>query len=238
MRRIRWTMPIAHCNVPSKVGAANWARCWKATAQQAPVFGLNEAFLSKAVYAQLARKNNYGIAGLAKSPNPVFWDRHRIKRIKSRVVQIHPRGTSLLARRYPGLNDARYATDVTLLDKKSGVEFGVICSHWVVGPGRKLPPLWQQWARREAKRKIRRLIKAHLKAGRPVWFIGDTNVRVRLAPLVKDRFRWVKNKDIDKSGVGIPPNANVTHYAWKNFDAPTDHRNGGVRSTVTMNLSI
>ena len=229
-------LPIAHCNVPSKVGAANWARCWHAAASQAPVFGLNEAFLSKATYARLARANNHGIAGLAKSPNPVFWDRKKIKRVTGKVHRLHARGDSVLAQRYPGLNDARYATDVTLRDRATGVEFGVVCTHWVVGPGRKLPKAWQVWARREAKKGVRRLVRAHQRAGRPVWVIGDTNVRVPLAPL-RVRFRWVKNHDIDKSGLGLPAGARLLSSSWRNFAAPTDHKDGGVRSTAKIRIT-
>lgn len=232
------TLKIAQCNVPSSVGRDNWERCWRRTAAQAPIFGLQEAFLSKDVYRTLTHLSHHGVCGLAGSPNPIFWDHKIIKRKFSHVVRLHARGESLLARRFPGYNDARYATDGIFEHIETGMEFAVINTHWVVGPGKYLPTLWQKWARREAIKKVRRLVKAHLKAGRPVFVIGDTNIRVAMEPLVKNyphgSFRWIKNEDIDKSGIGIPDDMRLTDWGWENFDAPTDHKDGGVVTTVTI----
>lgn len=222
-------------NVPTKVGPANWATCFNLMADQAPVFGLNEAKHpnAKGTYRALARGRNLGVYGLRQGPNPVFWDRERFRRTASAHHRLHVRGESALARRWPGFNDARYVTEVVLRDRQDKTTHAVLCSHWVPNGG-KVPNAWRAWARAEAKRGVKRLAKAHLAQGRTVWFLGDTNIKEPFRFGGRRRFRWLKGEGIDKVGLWVPAGTTVTNARGKTFPAPTDHHRGVVgHATLT-----
>ena len=218
-------MRIAIINVPVKVGASAWERCFRETAERAPLFGINEtkSHEQRVLYRRLAREHGYGSAGMA-SPNVVFFDSARYHKISSRVVPLHPRGNGLLARRFPGFNDARSVTEVTLLDVKSGEVIVVLCTHWVP-EGRKVPGVWRAWARNESKRRIRQMMRRHMKWGRTVFLIGDTNIGGVIDMSVRG-FVWIRPEGIDKIGVGLPKGRPLQESEWHRYGAPTDHGAG------------
>lgn len=225
-------MRIAVINVPTSVGASAWERCFRETAERAPVFGVNETISreAKVLYTKLAHELNLGRACLYVSPNPVFWDRDEYERMEARVHQLHARGTSPLARRFPGFNEARSVTEVVLRDKDTNKQIVVLCTHWVP-EGKKVPAAWRAWARSESMRQIRKLIRFHMRHGRIVYVIGDTNIGGVIDMGIR-RFKWIRSDGIDKIGVAVPKGITLKNSDYHKFGAPTDHGAGVVASAT------
>lgn len=226
---ISWMEQVGIINVPTKVGESNWRACFIRADNFSEIFGINEAISrdAKRFYASIARKTYHGFFGLAKSPNPVFWDRNLYKRIRGEVHILHTRGGSTLAKRYPGFNDARYVTEVELQDRQGYVpNIVVLCTHWVP-EGKKVPEVWRKWARNEAKRKVRAIARRNLRQGKTVWFIGDTNIGEAFDFGIRGAtFEWLRGDGIDKIGVWTPKGTRVNRSHARVYPAPTDHKHG------------
>lgn len=228
-RRIRGAI----INVPTKVGADAWERCWHEAADRADIFGINEAFNphAKRLYRGLARQHGYGQYGTRQTGNPIFWDRDVYRKVSGRVHTIHGSSGGLLARRWPGFNAERQITDVVLRHRDTRQEVAVLNTHWVPNGGR-VPSIWRTWARRKSKRLTRKLIRAHLAAGRVVVFMGDTNIREEIG--LTKRMVWLRGVGIDKAGIAVPRGMRVRRKRARLFAAPTDHKHGvAFRATVT-----
>lgn len=225
-------MRVAVINVPTKVGAAAWERCFRETAERAPIFGINETISreAKRLYFDLSRDMGYGRAGLWTSPNPIFYDKDQYEYVESRIHELHPRGSSPLARRFPGFNDARSVTDLVLRDKNTNKQIAVLCTHWVP-EGQKVPKAWRAWARNESRRKIRKLIRHHLRHGRIVYLMGDTNIGGLIDMGVR-RFKWIRPEGIDKIGVAVPKGTVLKDCNYRKYGAPTDHGAGVVARAI------
>lgn len=224
-------MKIGIINIPTSVGPDSWADCFSLMAERAPVFGINEVFhpKAKALYRDLATQLKLASFGLRRGPNPIFWQRERYEKVEGERHLLHVRGQGVLARLYPGFNDARYATELVLRDRGTKQEFVVICTHWVPN-GSKVAEAWRKWARREAKRGVRKLVKRHLRAGRPVWFIADTNIKDAFG--FGKGFQWIRGAGIDKVGLWLPKGMSAKDLDANLFPAPTDHHHGVVGNAV------
>lgn len=220
---------IAVINVPTKVGPKDWETCFRRTARRAAIFGVNETFTEKAklLYRDLAREMNLGRCGLRGGPDPIFWDRDIYRQVEHMRTRLHVRGSSLLARRWPGFNEARYVNEAVLRHRATGDQQAILCTHWVP-EGRKVPAAWRKWARAESRRRVRALAVKHLAEGRPVWLLGDTNIgaEFNFKPIPGATFRWVRGKGIDKIGLWLPKGMAATDVGFELYDAPTDHKHG------------
>lgn len=225
-------MRIAIINVPTKVGAVAWERCFRETATRAPLFGINEVIAreAKRLYAAQSKTMGYGHAGLVNSPNPVFYNKALYDRMEVRVHTLHARGTSPLARRYEGFNDARSVSEVVLMERDTHKQIVVLNTHWVP-EGKKVPAAWRAWARSESKRKVRKLIRFHMKHGRIVYLIGDTNIAGVIDMGIR-RFKWIRSEGIDKIGVAVPKGTTLKTSDYHKYGAPTDHGAGVIASAT------
>lgn len=219
------TMRVAVVNVPVKVREQAWLACFYLATSATPLgaFGINEnlAPAQRRVYKQAAKALGYGRFGL-HSPNPVFWDKARWRLLEGSVHQLHPPGSSTLARRWPGYNAARSATVVVLEDRDTREQVTIVCTHWAP-QGKKVPSLWGAWARQQAKQQIRGVVRTHLRADRPVWVIGDLNVH-GLVDMAMRRFQWLRGEGVDKVGVALPRGTQLEHSSVATVPAPTDHK--------------
>lgn len=221
-------------NIPIKVGKRAWRRCFGLMARNAGIFGINECLHpdQRELFLRLARKLGLGQYGTRIGPNPVFWDARKYSLVRGRQVKLHAAGTSAKARRYPGFNEARRATDVILaVHGTNGVQIGVINVHMAPG-GKKVPTLWLIWARRQSKKVIRGLIAEHHEAGREVVVIGDTNI---FREFVLGTVRWLRARGVDKVGIALTSAARLVRHRVRLVDAPTDHEHGVV---VRIRLAI
>ncbi|WP_181312456.1 hypothetical protein [Nocardioides campestrisoli] len=227
------TMRAVVINVPAGVGPDAWSDCFKlaATHSEGGVFGLNEAFTPAQgdLYERLADKLDLGRFGLA-GPNPVFWDRDRLRRVRGTRRRLHGAARGVLARQWPGFNAGREATDVVLADWTTGEETAVICTHWAP-QGPKVASRWRNRAHRVARRKVLKMIHRHLRAGRVVWLLGDFNVYapVDLAAGIDPelgRFVWLTGHGVDKVGIALPRGHQLDDTSARTFKAPSDHKHG------------
>jgi len=213
-------------NVPRKVGRANWKKCWSAAAKRTGIFGINESLTpeQRDAYAALACAEQWGQYGLRQCPNPIFWRRSRWQKVTGKVHKIHDAAPGPLRARFPGYNAPRWINEVVLKDKRTGKEVAILNTHWV-SEGKKVNAVWRPVVREQSKRAARNLVKAHQAVGRPVVFIGDTNIRKPFA--MPKGFRWIRGEGIDKIGA-----AGLARHGkpWK-FKAPTDHKHG-IAATV------
>lgn len=213
-------------NVPSSVGRSAWRECWTLMRRRTSVFGVNETFLrsAKVLYLALALATGWGQYGTRQGPNPLFWRRRRWAFVSGRRVTLH--GFGPLHDRWPGYNDARYMTVVVLRDRRDGQEHAFLVTHWVPEfPAHKLDIAWRDRMRERCIRLVSAELRDQVAAGRPAWFMGDTNMGGPIA-LDVPRFHWVRGLGIDKLGVALP--AGIRWYGGESVlvPAPTDHHHG------------
>lgn len=217
-------------NIPTKVGPENWIECWELTAEVADVFGVNENSKKKhKVYFDLAKKHNHGRYGVSNTPNPIFWDRKIYRGISGRQVRLHKAATGPLARKFPGFNAARYATEVVLRHRETKQELAFIVTHWVPN-GNKVNPVFRTASRIASKRGVTRLIRENRNEGRPTFLMGDTNIFKKFWLYA---IRWLRSQGIDKLGFAVPSGWKVSNMSSSTYPAPTDHKHG-VRGSVTL----
>lgn len=221
-------MRVGWINVPSKVGARAWARCWMLMRVHATVFGINETFMKscKRVYAGLARVNGFGQYGLRQGPNPIFYSRRVWKFVEADHVQLHGKGPN--SKKWPGFNDERYLTILVLerrLKRRQGARHAFLFTHWAAfGGNDKVPNKWVNDRHSECIDYVHDIIELGLSKGYIVHFSGDTNMGepIKLHPKMK----MLKNKGIDKYGVAFPPEFEFESGDLTEFNAPTDHKHG------------
>lgn len=211
---------VGSINIPNKVGEDNISECWERTASRSTVFGTQECFSrrQRRIYRRKMRNYSWGSRGMGASPNPIFWDKEVWEYVSHRVILLHDESGR---KDHPGFNAERYMTEVVLRHSATGVEVAFLNTHWTA-------PFWVSRvflvrARRAAKSKARKRIKAHLAAGRPVVFMGDTNIgrKIKLASV-----RWLRGKGIDKLGIALPKGWVMNIASAHTFKAPTDHGHG------------
>jgi hypothetical protein len=213
----------ATINIPIKVGEKAWEECFRETAARAPYFGVNECLSreQRALYDHLADELGLGHYGLF-GPNPVFWDQKKYRRIAGRQYQLHKGRKS----KYAGYNAARYATVVVLEDRETGEQVTVVNAH-LVPRGAKVPARWRARVRAQSLVKLTWIVQRHVRAGRAVVVMGDTNMdRPPKIPGV----RWIAGgtSGVDKIGVALPKRWKVANVHASEYDAPTDHKHGRV----------
>lgn len=224
-------MKLGVINIPYKVGPAAWEKCWTETADRAEVFGVNESFTKaqRRLYLRLAKEAGYGQYGTRVTPNPVFWDRSKWRRVEASVYEIHGRGP--LFRLFPGFNESRYVTEVVLRHRRRQREIVVLNTHWVP-EGRKVTAAFRDKARAESKAMVARLMRKHVAAGREVFLVGDLNIHASFVLPVLG-FRWARAVGVDKVGVAVPLDREVVRAEADTFPAPTDHKHGVVATIRT-----
>lgn len=232
-------VPVGVINVPTGVGRDAWEACFRLTAERTAdgVFGINETFspAQRNLYRRLSADLGLGRFGIP-GPNPVFWDQARWELVRGSRRPLHAAGQSVLARRWPGFNAAREATEVVLEDRQTGEQIAVVCTHWVP-QGPKVPAWWRDHAQRTARRRTLRIIRRHLRAGRAVLLLGDFNVYdpIDLADRIDPElgtFQWIRGRGIDKVGLALPRGHRRGRAGARTFKAPTDHHHG-VAATAT-----
>lgn len=214
-------------NVPVKVGARSWAKCWTVMANHTSVFGINESLSrrQRAVYAARCLRRGWGQYGLRNSPNPIFWDRDVWTKVKGsgRIVKLH--GPGPWAHSWPGYNGSRYAT-VIVLQRRSGQQHAIINTH-LVPNGHKVPAVWREQVRGDSFKQLAELVDDLTTFGLVVWLLGDMNVTTPFD--MGDRFRWIRGKGIDKLGVSLPDHIRITDAGFELIALPehvTDHKHG------------
>lgn len=213
-------------NIPIKVGKRAWCRCFGLMLRQTDIFGVNESLTvrQRRLYRQIAREKGWAWAG-STGPNPVFWNRRKYHLISARRVRLHPAGTSRRARLFPGYNAAREVTEVVLgVNGHPGTEVAILCWHGVPG-GIRVPRAWRDEMRALTKARIAWLTDKHLGAGRIVFSVADTNI---FRAFALGAIRWLRGRGVDKVGVAVPRNVQITAPRAYTFRAPTDHRHGVV----------
>ena len=222
---------MALVNVPVKVGARAWRRCWLVMARRSSVLVVNESLSrrQRAVYLALALARGWGQYGTRTSPNPIFYSRRVWRFAAGRVHQLH--GTGPWFEQWPGYNGARDVTILIADHRRSGLRCAILGTH-LVSEGSKVPDGWRDLVRTTSKDTLRTLVQGLMADGCVVLLAGDMNIRdpFPLGP----GFTWVRGDGIDKVGVGVPPGVELGHTAWRLVAAPTDHKHG-VTARVTLN---
>lgn len=223
---------VSTINVPWKVGSAAWAECLRRSVTPGVDFiGMNEVFTrqQKSVLAKEMGHHMLAEAGLFTGPNPLFFCSKKYGLVESRNVLLHGRGPQY--RTWPGFNERRYANDCALRDKRTGEEIGVIVTHLVPQPGKKVQKAWRAVVMYRSRLRLNRLIKRHLRVGRnEVWVLGDTNEPGDKPNLY--RVKWVRPEGIDKIGLALRKQKGtakvrmVRNIDWALYQAPTDHKHG------------
>lgn len=214
---------VALMNIPTKVGAKAWSRCFQLLVRHGDVFGINEAGSPRAkrLYRDLARAHGYGQFGLNEGPNPIFWNRNVYRFVSGHQIKIHGRGKGRLARRWPGFNGARFMTVVTLSHIPSGQLVTFLNWH-LVAPGWKVRPRWRSRMRVKSAVLIKRQVTYHRNQGRVVVGLGDAN---RDAWTVSGA-RWLHMDGPDLMLLGLPSGFHLDKADTDAFPAPTDHKHG------------
>lgn len=207
-------------NIPVKVGHAAWEECWEKTARKVDLFGVQESFRrrQRKTWRRLCKKHGWGSQGIAGGPNPVFWDKQVWTKVSGNVSQIHgPSGR----KDHPGFNAARYETTVVLRHNEFEFEATVINVHWA---SKAWVPKWFiVMARIAGKKSVREKVRKHTALGRPVIFMGDTNIYKKIN---LDSIQWVRGVGIDKLGIAVPAGWLIENLSLQPFPAPTDHKRG------------
>lgn len=210
-------------NIPTKVRAKAWERCFRLLAQHGGIFGINEAGSPRAkrLYRRLADELGYGHFGLDLGPNPVFWDRDEYRFVSGRQIKLHGRGRGKLARRWPGFNGARFLTIVTLRHRKTGQLVTVLNWH-LVAPGWKVRARWRARMRALSEEIINGQVAFHRDRGRVVLGIGDGNQDGWHVP----NARWLHREGPDLMLLALPTGVHLEQADTDVFPAPTDHKDG------------
>lgn len=214
---------VALMNIPTKVGAKAWSRCFLLLVQRGDAFGINEAGSPRAkrLYKQLAAAHGYGQFGLNEGPNPIFWNKAVFRFVSGHQIRIHGRGRGRLARRWPGFNGARYVTVVTLRHIDSGRLVTFLNWH-LVAPGWKVRRRWRSRMRAKSAALIKRQVTFHRSQGRIVVGLGDANRDAWTLPGAK----WLHRDGPDLMLVGLPAGTYLEKADTDTFPAPTDHKHG------------
>ena len=224
---------FACMNIPTKVGPAAWARCFRLLAERAEFFGINEAgsIRAKRLYRKLAKALGLTSWGLWRGTNPIFWDPDILRFIRGRQIKLHSRGTSIKAKLWPGFNAARYVTEVVFRHIAARRIIAVLNVH-LVAPGPKVPSRWRARKRAQSLARIRLLVAAHAALGRIVVLIGDTNIvdDIDIPGMV-----WLFPEGVDKLAILVPEGMTLADFDVEQFDAPTDHHHGRA-ADVTLDL--
>lgn len=222
------TLPLylrfACMNVPTKVGARAWRRCFDLLVEHGEFFGMNEAGSVRAKRIYNRRKDLYGYSqfGLFRGTNPIFWKKSEFSLVSGRQVKLHGRAKGRLALKYPGFNGARYLTEVILRPTADVAEVAVINVH-LVAPGPKVNDQWRRQMRAKSIATINGIVAHHADSRRAVVLMGDTNIAGELdLPGVQ----WLYPRGVDKLGLALPDNATIATRTTKQFEAPTDHKHG------------
>lgn len=220
---VLFVLSVACINVPTKVGAAAWERCFELLAERGDIFGINEAgsWRAKRLYRRLARELGYAYFGLFIGPNPAFWDRRIYRRHSARQVKLHDRGHGRKARLWPGFNDARYMT-VVVLERLAGGPLTTYINLHFVAPGKKVPSRWRAQMRARSIARLRTIVANHLAAGRVVVVNGDAN---RDAFAI-DGVTWLDGNGPDLVAIAVPAGVDLGDVELEHFPAPTDHKHG------------
>lgn len=210
-------------NIPVKVGARAWRRCFGLMARSCGIFGVNECLSQnqRALYIKLVRRLGLGQYGVRISPNPIFWDKTKYRFVSGRQIRLHGAGDSAKARRWPGFNAARYTTEVVLEVIATGQEIVVFNTHWAPD-GKKVPRWWLIRARRASKKALNSRIAYHTAQGRDTLVMGDFNV---FRPFILGVVRWLRGKGVDKIGIALS-RMRLVRYRVRLIPAPTDHKHG------------
>lgn len=221
------TAKVGCINIPTSVGKSAWERCFIAALTRSDVFGVNEAFhpAAKDLYDRLCKRHEYGHVGLAKTGNPIFWNKAKYTLVDSGDEEIHGRGPGY--DEWPGFNDARGFTWAILRPKGAlkgdGEDFMVINTH-LVPNGPKVVDWWRVKVRAQSWKVLREVIKAAVHQGLPCFLLGDMNVSAAVP--ISRLFRWIKGVGIDKVGLGLPPEMKRGECTFVLYAAPTDHHHG------------
>lgn len=211
-------------NVPRSVGRAAWAACFRATADRADIFGINESFTSsqRRLFRRLAKSLGLLFFLLFRSPNPIFYNPDVWHRVSGRQLLLHNRGPWW--RRWPGFNAARYASVAVFKSPTPYLPWvTVINTHWVPR-GRKVPAWWRARARKRSIAKVEALISRHHTHDRVVVILGDLNTGV--APDIAG-VEWIRDDaGVDEIGIALPPGWDIESITAARFAAPTDHGHG------------
>lgn len=222
---------VATINTPEKLTRAQREKCFTETAERASLFGLNEVFTlrSKRQIRGLAKEERLSQFGLFRTPNPVFYSAGWEK-VAGSLYTLHGPSVRVFGR-YPGYNEARYAT-VTLYRSKHYPGEPLVAhihTHWVA-INDKVPAKWAAAARKKSIEKVTRIVARHRAAGHHVVITGDLNMRY--APHIPGVV-WISDNGVDKIGVAVAPGYRLVSKQVRAFPAPTDHDFGRV-ATVTI----
>jgi hypothetical protein len=212
------------------MGVKNWRRCWYVMAARTSVFGTNETLTRsiKLTYQVLARKNGWRVAGLWRSPNPIFYKRSDWRHVSTDVVTLHGRGPNY--RSHAGYNERRYANITVLEDRHSDALKHVHINVHLVADSRYAPAPWVRRARASSLRQLQDIVAAHVGAGRVVWLYGDMNIGSPF--LVARGFHWIKATGVDKIGIAVPHGYRLLDEDFTLHRAPTDHKDGVIAHVV------
>lgn len=211
-------------NIPTKVGAKAWEKCFRILAEHAELFGINEVGSPRAKRLYIRLKDELGFAqfGVGQGPNPVFWARDTFRFLRGRVIRLHGRGKGRLARRFPGFNGARFLTEVVLRHRESDQIVAVLNFH-LVAPGWKVLARWRAEMRRKSLARIDGLVAFHLSKGRVVVLMGDTNIG---GAIDLTGVTWLFVAGVDRIAIAVPKGVTLDDFDIAQLVAPTDHKHG------------
>lgn len=228
---------VGMINVPAGAGKDSWLRCWDIMADATTRFGMNESLYrrQKVAYAAKAKREGWAYAGLWDSPNPIFWDKTKYRKVFHETVKLHGRGPNY--RKYKGFNSPRYANVTVLEDIEiGGVQLEThINVHLAAFNNNKVPnDLVRDW-HNDSLLILQRLIQAAINKGHDVWVYGDFNIPGPVKFKINGaRYELVKAQGIDKIFHFVPAKEGgaKVQYEAHELKAPTDHKHGLVARPI------
>lgn len=216
---------ISLINIPKKIGPDSILVAFQRALARGSIVGVNESFgtQQRNIYAAEAKKRGYSFYGLRTTPNVVFWKSKDFRRKRAKVHTLHRANTTAPNHsKWPGFYDKRELTEVVLVNRATKQEHAVLLTH-LLYPAKVLEAKWVTESKDESLRKIRNLIRKHVRAGRIVTLMGDMNDRHNLF-LPRSVHWYTPEGEIDKVA------GNCSGEATE-FPAPIDH-DGGVSVVI------